>query len=465
MTDDKSKLNEELPANHHIEDEHMAQYREAAEQGDAEAQYQLGLGYVTSLDFEPNPAEALNWWRKAAVQQHPESLFTLGMWYLWRHLTGGDEALSFYKYALEHWSKNARSYFGVTSLFELDIPQEDKDADTWLYRAAELGQVGAQFLLGWMHMTGRRALQNHSEAVTWFHNAAEQGDAEVQFKLGQAHSRMVASPREERFKNKAEAAKWYRKAAEQGHIEAQHQLGAAYRYGLGVHKDPAEANAWFLKAAEKGHTGAMMRLGRYHEAAELGDTYAQYQLGDQSKDEDPAEAMSWYLKAFNNASDQNVDASTAGSAAYQIAKMYEEGNGVTQNDEMALSWLFKAAEKGDPEAPWDIARRYAKGLGVPKDVKVAAEWYVEAESRGQDFDWQDLKEICKARSVTLEEMLAAYRKAAETCEVWAGYLGDLYEYGYGVVAPDEAESQKWRRKAAVGFSGHLADVETEGGAH
>ena len=60
MTDDKSKLNEEMPANHHIDDEHMAQYREAAEQGDAEAQYQLGLGYVTSLDFEPNPAEALS---------------------------------------------------------------------------------------------------------------------------------------------------------------------------------------------------------------------------------------------------------------------------------------------------------------------------------------------------------------------------------------------------------------------
>lgn len=307
--------------------------------------------------------------------------------------------------------------------------------------------------------------EDHAALEAKYRPMAEQGDAEAQFELAKMNN-SCSCPGTDRKERKTEALMWFRKAAEQGHVEAQYWTGLYYRSGLQVvAKDQAEANAWFLRAAEKGHTGAMMKLGRYHEAAELGDTYAQYQLGNQSKDKDPAEAMSWYLKAFNSASDLDVDASTAASAAYQIAKMYEEGNGVTQNDEMALSWLFKAAEKGDPEAPYYIAERYAKGLGVPKDTKVAAEWYVEAESRGQDFDWQDLKEICKARGLTLEEMLAAYRKAAQTCEVWAEYLGDLYEYGYGVVPPDELESQKWRRKSALGFPGHLADVKTEGGVH
>jgi uncharacterized protein len=167
----------------------------------------------------------------------------------------------------------------------------------------------------------------------------------------------------------------------------------------------------------------MMKLGRYREAADLGDAYAQYHLGNQCLEEDdPTEATRWFLKAVNNPDSLDGGASTAGRASYQIAKMYEEGKGVTQNDETALSWFFKAAEKGDTEAPWDIARRYAKGIGVPKDTAVAAEWYVEAESRGQDFDWEGLKKTCDARGLTLEEMLAAYRKAAETCEVWAEYL-------------------------------------------
>lgn len=299
-----------------------------------------------------------------------------------------------------------------------------------------------------------------------YHPVAEAGDAEAQFQLGMLYNGYA--PETDRKVRKTEALRWFRKAAEQGHIEALYWTGLYYRFGLEVvAMDQAEANAWFLKAAEKGHTGAMMKLGRFREAADLGDPRAQYHLGTQYEEEDPAAAMSWYLKALNNAAAGDGRGSTAGEAAYAIAKMYEKDRGVPKNDETAVAWLFKAAERGNPEAPWDIADRYAKGIGIIKDTAVAAEWYVEAESRDADLEpvGRDIKNICKARGVPLEEMLAAYRKAAETCVVWADYLGDLYEYGYGVVAPDEAESQKWRRKAALGFSGFLADVETEGGTH
>jgi TPR repeat protein len=307
--------------------------------------------------------------------------------------------------------------------------------------------------------------EDHAALEAKYRPAAEEGNAEAQFELAKMNNSCSCSGTD-RKERKKEALRWFQKAAEQGHVDAQYWTGLYYRHGLEVvTKDQAEGDAWFLKAAEQGHTGAMMKLGRYREAAELGDAYAQYQLGNQCKDKDPAEAMSWYLTATSNANGLDGWASTAGKASYEIAKMYEEGKGVPKNDETALAWLFRAAEKGDPEAPWDIARRYAKGMGVPRDAEVAADWYVEAESRGQDFDWYDLKKICKARGIPLEDMLAAYRKAAETCDVWAAYLADLYEYGYGAVTPDKAESQKWLRKAALEFRGHLEDVNTEGGAH
>jgi TPR repeat protein len=288
--------------------------------------------------------------------------------------------------------------------------------------------------------------KDHDALEAKYRPAAEQEDAEAQFELAKMYN-SCHCPGMDRKERKTEALRWFRKAAEHGHVEASYWTGLYFRYGLQVVTDDQdEAVAWFLKAAEKGHTGAMMKLGRYREAAELGDARGQYHLGNQIKEEDPAEAMSWYLKATDC-----IDGSTSGKAAYQIAKMYEEGKGVSKNDETALSWLFKAAEKGDPEAPWDIARRYANGLGVPKDTKAAAEWYVEAESRDADFEpeGRDLKKICKTRGIPLEEMLAAYRKAAETWEAWAEYLADLYKYGYGVVPPDEVESQKWLRKAGV----------------
>lgn len=301
--------------------------------------------------------------------------------------------------------------------------------------------------------------EEHAALEAQYRPAAEQGDAEAQFQLAKLYNSY--STWEDRNERKTEALRWFRKAAEQGHVEAQYWTGLYYRSGLQVvAKDQAEADSWFFKAASQGHTGAMMWLGRYHGAAELGDAGAQYKLGNQSRDENPAEAMKWYAAAFNNG-----ETLTSGKAAYEIAKMYEAGKGVPTDEKAALTWLMKSAEKGDSEAPYDIARRYAKGIGVPKDTAVATEWYVEAESRGQDFDWHDLKKICKARGVSLEEMLAAYRKAAETCDAWALYLADLYKYGYGVVVPDKAESQKWQRKAALEFRGHLEDVETEGGAH
>lgn len=311
-----------------------------------------------------------------------------------------------------------------------------------------------------MHYAEKRA-----KLEAKYRPAAEQGDAEAQFQLARLYESY--SPGTDTKARRTAALGWFRKAAEQGHVIAQYRLGLCYRHGLGtVANNQTEADVWFSKAATQGHIGAMMHLGRYREAADLGNLRAQYLLGDQSIEKDPAEAMIWYLKAFNNADSHDRRDSTPGEAAYQIAKMYEEGRGVPKNDETAVAWLFKAAEKGDPKAPWDIADRYAKGIGIPKDTAVAAEWYVEAESRDAKFEPEgsDLKKICKKRGVPLEEMLTAYRKAAESSEVWAMYLADLYEYGWGI-HPNRAESQKWRRKAAVESAHRLADVEAEGGMH
>jgi hypothetical protein len=43
-------------------------YSKAAEQGNANAQYNLGLMYNSGEGIPQNDAEAVNWWRKAAEQ-------------------------------------------------------------------------------------------------------------------------------------------------------------------------------------------------------------------------------------------------------------------------------------------------------------------------------------------------------------------------------------------------------------
>ena len=81
-----------------------------------------------------------------------------------------------------------------------------------------------------------------------YRRAAEQGDVEAQYRLGNAYYYGTGVPT-----NIGEAVKWYRMAAEQGHVVAQNRLGASYLHGLhGVSQDHTEAAKWFHMAAEQG---------------------------------------------------------------------------------------------------------------------------------------------------------------------------------------------------------------------
>ena len=56
-------------------------YRKAAEQNDAEAQFNLGVCYANGQGVAKNEAEAVKWYRKAAEQNHAEAQYNLGVCY------------------------------------------------------------------------------------------------------------------------------------------------------------------------------------------------------------------------------------------------------------------------------------------------------------------------------------------------------------------------------------------------
>ena len=56
-------------------------YRKAAEQGDIDAQYNLGLCYFNGNGVRRNMIEAVKWYRKAAEQGDAEAQFRLGWLY------------------------------------------------------------------------------------------------------------------------------------------------------------------------------------------------------------------------------------------------------------------------------------------------------------------------------------------------------------------------------------------------
>jgi TPR repeat protein len=136
------------------------------------------------------------------------------------------------------------------------VPRDFAEAMKWLRKAADQGDVSAQFGVGLMWYQGRGVPQNYVEAAKWFRKAAEQGDALTQTSLGAMYRDGQGV-----VQNYAKAAKWYREAAQQGEATAQYELGVMYFQGRGMAQNYAEAVKWYRKAAEQGYTDAQSNLG------------------------------------------------------------------------------------------------------------------------------------------------------------------------------------------------------------
>ena len=125
-------------------------------------------------------------------------------------------------------------------------------------------------------------LSDYATAAVLFKKAAQQGDMEAQFYLGHLYRKGVGVTL-----NKEESFKWLTKSAEQGHIRAQFNLGLMYASGYGVTKNIPEAIKWYRVSAQQGNPEAQYFLGRmYHKGQGL----------TQSNDE----AIKWYKVAAGN---------------------------------------------------------------------------------------------------------------------------------------------------------------------
>ena len=198
-------------------------YRKAAEQGNTQAQFNLGYSYEFGQGVTQDYDEAVKWYRKAAEQGHARGQCNLG-------------------YCYEKGE-------GVT--------KNITEAVKWYRKAAEQGHAIAQNNLGNCYRNGNGVTQDYYEAVKWYRKAAEQAEPYAQNNLGICYYNGEGVTQ-----NYNEAVKWYRKAAEQGHAGAQNNLGVCYENGYGVTKSITEAVKWYRKAAEQGDDTAKDNLKR-----------------------------------------------------------------------------------------------------------------------------------------------------------------------------------------------------------
>ena len=221
----------------------MKWFRRSAEQGHADAQYNLGLHCSTGEGCEKDMTEAAKWFRKAADQ-------------------GVEDA----KMWLANKDKPADKYAG-TNLKDIS-------------KAAQAGDPGAQHNLGDRYYAGVGVEMNKQEAVKWWKKAAENGYAPAQMILGACYEKGGEGV----DRDPIIAVKWYAKAADQGNANAQYFLGYHYKSAEGNHdQNLAEAAKWFREAAGQGIDLATVQLGEMCEDGQgteknLVEAYAWYAL-------------------------------------------------------------------------------------------------------------------------------------------------------------------------------------------
>jgi TPR repeat protein len=265
--------------------------REAADEGHAPAQYQMGRLYsqgrnAVMIDI----VESLRWFRRAAGQGYApaEVILAVSVAQGWYGLAKDPDegarraraALPGLRALAEQGDPLAQGRLGQMYDFGVGVEKDAAEAVRWYRKAAEQGDAGSQIDLGFAYQDGKGVTRDAAEAVRLYRRAAAQGHASGQDQLGWAYQHGIGVPKDE-----AVAVQWFRRAAEQGHDNGQNNLGYCYNNGRGVAKDEAQAARWYRKAAEQGQPDSMLNLGAmYHDGRGV--------------TRDPDEAVRLYRKAI-----------------------------------------------------------------------------------------------------------------------------------------------------------------------
>lgn len=124
--------------------------RVKANQGDTNAQFQLGAAYDQGRGINKNQIEAATWYRKAAELGHPA----------------------------------AQNSLGSMHQFGEGVPQDNVEAVKWFQKAADQGYGEAYTNLGYMYDVGLGVKQDQQKAVSLYLNGVEKGSLNAMLNVG-----------------------------------------------------------------------------------------------------------------------------------------------------------------------------------------------------------------------------------------------------------------------------------------
>ena len=289
-------------------------FRQAADKGDAIAQYNLGMIAVE----EGDPEAIVKWLFESSRQGFPLSDYYLGI----MHFSGYEVERDFV--AAEHYLFKAAQHGFTPAKLTLGYLYfnlgEFIKAKHWYLKVKHLPEV--QYTIGIMFADGLGVEKNLQEANSWYQKAADGGEPGAQMQIGLSYIMGIG-----RKKDIEKGIFYLTQSAEQGIVPATHNLGS-FTYQRG---DLNQAMHWFSKAAHAGNPISQRHVGDM------------YRIGEGvSKDSKLAEQ--WLLESAHRG---------YAPAMHDLSEMYKTGEGsVLRNLKKATYWLKESQKQGyTPEDP------------------------------------------------------------------------------------------------------------------
>ena len=265
-----------------------------ANQGNIDAQFNLGWRYGKGQGVNQDYKESLKWYQKAAEQGDKLAQFNLAL----------------------RFSKGEGT------------EQDDSKSTIWLRKAAEQGVVNAQILLGHNYANAVGVEQNYFEALKWWSKAAAQNDPSAYALLA-----WLSDNGKGVKKDPYTAFYWWEKSADAGNSKAALRIGYMLLNGVGVDKNLDAAKRYLERAADSGEAQAAFLLGQI------------YYRNDKTSEEDPRAAAVWWLKA---AEQGHVEAQYNLGLLYENGKTFKDAKDKADFYEMLRNEIA-AAKKNLPE--------------------------------------------------------------------------------------------------------------------
>jgi TPR repeat protein len=323
---------------------------EAANLGDAEAQFHLGKLHYGGEGVVQHAPEAVKWFQLSAAQDYAKAKY----WFAFclQHGLGIDKdtekAKSLYQSAADQHLPEAWIQLGHLHAERGEL----QTAFAMYLKAAHLGNEVAQTVVGIMCYSGLGVVKDPTKAVRWLQVAAEKGHPAAIYHLGLCYERGLDTLE----RNVAKATHLYLIAGKQRYHKAWRRLGFLCEHGsITSPQSLKQAAEYYLKAVELGDGRAANMLGGMY-------------LEGRGVEKNSTKAMVYFRKA----AEQGIPA-----AQYNLAYCYQVGGRDEVNATKAAQLLSLAAAQGLEPAKLSLSCCYAQGRGVPENCNTAMQLLTE----------------------------------------------------------------------------------------